>query len=444
MTVASTFWRDAALPELSIALRPAELANWLADADGDCRSPEGAAGTHRRAQRLDALLPELRSARIASARYKPGDRCMVCYCSQGHSARPLALLGLYGVAYARRASRGYRDAVAVPALRGLLWLFPADRKLPTLPQLSDPAHAVAACARLAYRPPRAHVPADVQPMHYLPEQSYTLRIRDGSGNDVYGKCRYDDRARTTLSRLESLRHAEGFVVPTPLGYDPATHSAWQTGIAGARTATFAEVAPALSALHRQSIATGELPASNGHGARLSRTLRLLSTSFPELSARLHRPIAILERRLDQLDVRAGLLHGDVHPGNFFATGDGDEARVAFIDLDDLHVGDVRDELGSLVAHAIHRSLLETSTCQQTTAARASAVANALRIFDSVVAELQDYRAPDGRRVDLHAMRTHTVMALLTERATRAVTRLKLPSPAYLDCLLEIADALIDA
>ena len=420
-------WRDSALPELAQALDTRALASTLAAVPSD------------EARALATWLPR---ARLVSARYKPGQRCLLRFAepsvpSLPASANPGVLLGLFGDDFQRRRAHGrYHDALALPELRAFLWRFPSDRKLPTLGQLTDVASVRAILSRLG----EATTTLTLTPMHYLPEHGYTVRT-DGHVGDTpatcFGKCSLDDRAAATLDDMAALRRTNGrFTVAEPIGFDGHSRSAWQRGLPRVRPADTGELAVALTALHASD------GTRHGRDARplqchrpvLQRATRLLSLAFPAQAGRVAALAMRVAARVDGLDAHEGLLHGDLHPGNCFVThapGAGAVAgteRVAFIDLDDLHVGDVARELGSLLAHALNLACLRGEDPHAT--------------FEAMCTALAGYRAPDGHRIKPPALRAHTALALLGERATRGITRLKLPSDAHLDTLLACADELV--
>jgi aminoglycoside phosphotransferase (APT) family kinase protein len=227
-----------------------------------------------------------------------------------------------------------------------------------------------------------------------------------------------------------LDGAEPLRLPMAIAWDAgvpmlaveAVHGRRMDGLRGDElTAAMRRYGAALAALH-------ELPAPHG----LPRFTRLDAERQPSaagLVARARPDVAALALRLaGELAARrpddAGApvaLHGDVHPKNGLLLPDG---RIALIDLDQCGLGPAAIDLGSLVAGLRYRTLVGGD------AARAAALEHAL--LDGY-AERRALPAPG-------ALSWHVAAALLSERALRAVNRIRPEGLEHLEDVLRAARA----
>jgi Ser/Thr protein kinase RdoA (MazF antagonist) len=121
---------------------------------------------------------------------------------------------------------------------------------------------------------------------------------------------------------------------------------------------------------------------------------------------------------------ASTLHGDIHGRNILVEDQRSGPRVALIDLDGLRRGPAVLELGSWVADAIYRALLEGDAAD--------------RDRPAWRALIDAYAAAGGVRPDPAALRWAVAWNLLTQRAWRCVVNLKPGRYALAPSLVQLA------
>jgi Ser/Thr protein kinase RdoA (MazF antagonist) len=124
------------------------------------------------------------------------------------------------------------------------------------------------------------------------------------------------------------------------------------------------------------------------------------------------------------DAETVCLHGDLHPKNAIVCGD----RVALIDVEDVARGAAAADIGSLLASLVYRR--ETGRLS-----REACRTRMLAFFAGYETVRRLPAAP--------SIRWHTAAALLVERATRAITRIRPLGLEYLPALVATSERLLD-
>lgn len=264
-------------------------------------------------------------------------------CRDGASARAAAVNGVLHVA----------------ALDLLLWPWPADPGLPQLPVLLNPAST---------RPWWGADATTVEVLHHTPEDRATLRYRHADGRVLYAKAFADDRGAAIHRRFVHFRAAaladpQALQVPEPLGWQAGSRSLWLAAAPGrplpealadahdaaALTTPLARrLALALAAVHAAPATLAGLPCRDAaHWQQeIGRRARKLARALPALA---HRAQALADRLAQTLpahhDAGLGLVHGDVHPGQFCLDGD----RLTMLDFDEFCLGHPMEDLASLAS-----------------------------------------------------------------------------------------------
>jgi Ser/Thr protein kinase RdoA (MazF antagonist) len=138
---------------------------------------------------------------------------------------------------------------------------------------------------------------------------------------------------------------------------------------------------------------------------------------------------LVQRLSDRLLQRHGaagedepaLLHGDVHPKNSLLSND----RVYLLDLDQAAVGNALVDLASVIAGLYCASCVGTLTWGEAVSLRRNLLAGYGPLKDSA------------------ALQWHIGAALLTERALRSVTRIRLDNLKKLPDILATAEAVLN-
>jgi tRNA A-37 threonylcarbamoyl transferase component Bud32 len=318
-----------------------------------------------------------------------------------------------------------------PDLQTVFWTFPNDRKLATLGAL-----APAAVARLLRRPVARTVLAA-----YAPEKSATVACLDGgSGRAVaYAKvyasaaeAAAGHRAHAELFARLGTRHP-GLRLPAVLAYSPPDRMLIVEALAGARIDTL-DGAPLVDAMRAFGAALATLhalpvPLGLRRFVRLApraqgRAAELIALARPDVAVTAARLAGELAGRPPAPDGPPVCLHGDLHLKN----GLSQDGRVALIDLDQAGSGPAAADLGSAIAGLRYEAILDGD------AARAETLEHAL--LDGYGSQ----RAlPDGA-----ALRWHLAAALLSERALRAVNRIRPDGLAHLASVLAEARTVLRA
>jgi aminoglycoside phosphotransferase (APT) family kinase protein len=327
-----------------------------------------------------------------------------------------------------RAAGPLRPVAHDPELETVFWAFPNDRKIATLPSLTPATDIV---SRLLGRPIARTVLAA-----YAPEKSATAACFDEpAGRPVaYAKVFADveelaasHRAHTAVFDRLGTGHS-ALRVPAVLASSEEHRLLVVEALEGRRIDTL-RGPEHLEAMRRFGAALASL-----HGlpapAALARFMRLdptEQTPGAELIARARPDVAVAAARLaGELAAAAPgagepvCLHGDVHLKNGLLQG----RRVALIDLDQAGVGPAAADLGSAMAGLRYHALVTDE------AARGDRLERALLDGYASLRELPD----------AETLRWHVAAALLSERALRAVNRIRPDGLAHLGAVLAAARA----
>jgi hypothetical protein len=374
------------------------------------------------------------ACRILHFRYKPGRTWIVSYAVSLPGAEDERIVYLRacerrGSAPRYAKSRALdQDVRHIPDLDSVAWIFPSDRKLTGLHSLFNDAdtrsNVLPLIVASAYGPGWIAQNCSREIVHYLPERScmirldVTLRHANDASREIavafYGKAYPDEQGAETFRYMSELWGGEARVA-RPLLYQPESAVMWQLGVKGAGLNIRAPheleaAAMALAALHRSRVSG--LPEYPSTASRLDATADVIGDAMPD-----HREtILVLIRRLRDESIHLGTrppatLHGDLHLKNFIVTSKG----VALIDLDTLAAGDPLEDLASFAAALCSSGLADGVPVEQTQ--------------QHVTAFVKAYERASGWDVPEFDLNWHIAAALTTERALRAVTRMKADSPS---------------
>jgi Ser/Thr protein kinase RdoA (MazF antagonist) len=316
-----------------------------------------------------------------------------------------------------------------PELEAVFWTFPNDRKIGSLATLAPATDTV---SRLLGRPVARTVLAA-----YAPEKSATAACLDGTGTPVaYAKvfasaeeAVASRHAHDALFQQVGANHS-ALRVPAVLAWSPEDRMLVVEAVGGRRIDTLRgpdlvlamrRFGAGLACLHSVPVPDG-VPAFDRLDAVQQRPAAdLIGRARPDVAA----IAALLAGELAD-DARPGeapvCLHGDVHIKNGLLDG----RRVALIDLDQAGFGPAAADLGSVLAGLRYRALVTDE------AARGEKLRGAVLEGYSSLRELPD---PE-------ALRWHVAAALLTERALRAVNRIRPAGLAHLAEVLNDARAVL--
>jgi aminoglycoside phosphotransferase (APT) family kinase protein len=328
---------------------------------------------------------------------------------------------------AARDSGPLRGVAHDPDLHAVFWAFPNDRKLTTLPALAADGEAV---ARLLGRPVAATVLAA-----YAPEKSATAACLDGTGRPfAYAKvfASADELAasqRAHAAIFELLGTESSLLrVPAVLATSQAEQMLVVEAVDGRRIdalrgpeqlQAMRRFGAALATLHSLPVPDGLPRFERLDSARQVQAAELLGRALPDLAGAAERLAAELGDCPPPADPPV-CLHGDVHPKNGLLQG----RRVALIDLDQAGAGSAAAELGSALAGLRYHALVADE------AVRGERLQHALLDGYAERRELPERTVLDW----------NVAAALLTERALRALNRLRPEGLARMGSVLADARA----
>lgn len=382
---------------------------------------------------LSIALPDwnIASAKIVRAKYKPDQKALlsVVVRCEGGLERRLALRLLPPGRAAAQLERAIATAtenarvVGLPELDAVAWAFPADYRMPGLPQLLDidwiTEHVVPRLVSGALERPGA-----LTVVQYAPEQSCTVRLdlsihEPGASSKAlvfYAKHHAAEEAgdaALVLSTLSSRTQADFGIAPIAL-LQPEFGIQWQVAADGVQIQPITLFDPASNTLRQIARATAALHATAAPELRCGSAF-----DFDQLGTRLQsarclpapaqRELANSVRRLSRAPVRSTtppcLCHGDLHPKNIFLAGE----KVTFIDFDAAVLAPPEYDVASFAAALIYHGVQ--------TGIDASKI-------EGVVARWKEAYREAGGRLDPVAVDWLTTYCLLNERVYRCLTRLK--------------------
>jgi tRNA A-37 threonylcarbamoyl transferase component Bud32 len=408
----------------------------------------------------------LTDCRIVRVKYRPATNCVITYRLKvvDLSARRESDLLVTALACGKGESRWLfenaeklpsvptligRGIHHLPALEAVVWVFPNDRKLPGLPALADPARLrndllPQVVANLGEQWEITAHAGEV--IRYVAERAGTARVTvalrnihtgETASRTLFGKTYCSQEGEFAWNGLRHLWESESrrrgeLLIPQPLAYQPEFKTVWQSGLEGKTLAEFAsqsshfhellaKAGSAVAALHQTQTPFAPAITVGDIVAKLSAAENLLSRVRPACRGVLRSVVSELissSKIIGDRPVRT--LHGDLHLKNFFVTDD----RVALIDLDNLSRGDPLQDVGSFLAALYYRGLLEDETFAET--------GRTVRPF------IESYRARVDWEVSASALNWQIAAALIYERASRCVTRMKAGGPTILDDLIGLA------
>lgn len=341
--------------------------------------------------------------------------------------------GVYERALATAQPAGPLRGVAHdPELEAVFWTFPNDRKMANLRALGPASSAV---SKLIGRPiGRTELAA------YAPEKSATVACLDAvlrrpvAYAKVFVSAEEAAHAhrvhRDLFERLGTLD--TGLRLPAVLGFAEDERMLVVEALAGRRIDTIRgserlgamrAFGTALAALHELPVDRDLPPFERLAPSRQRAAAELIARARPDVAEAAGRLADALEDRVSAPQVEPVCLHGDVH----FKNGLLAHERVSLIDLDQGGLGPAAADVGSGVAKLRYQSLITGDRRH-------------VRLMEQAL--LDGYRSR-RRPPAAEQLRWHIAAALLSERALRAVNRIRHDGLALLPAVLAEALAVLD-
>lgn len=407
------------------------------------------------------------ACRVVHARYKPGQNCLISYaltihdrhndstheqlCSGRMYETGLSESRFVKAQFQQLAAPGFGPAVfQIPRLSMVFWMFPNDRKLANLPLICNRDYLrnelLPQVVSTGFGPDQEIAGIKDEIVHYVAEHSCTIRIsmdlRRKSRSDerkavIYGKTYYNDEGAETARLMDELWAGETRpAMARPLLYQPEARVLWQEGLnghslyelsgEGRRFQLMLKSAGAtLAGLHRSTISCQRQCRLSDLTDRLLSVEGMVERLFPGTRARL---MSLVHRLAELAEIQGlrptALLHGDLHLKNFLVT----PTSTAIIDLDTLSLGDPIQELGSFAASLYYRALMRGEPLKQAEA--------------NIETFIEGYAAHVDWEVPPFSLNFYTAAALIAERASRSITRIKAQEPETIERIIDLAEQLL--
>jgi hypothetical protein len=449
---------DAVLPHLNVALDAEAMKQAFAE-------------TFLSGNSLDANRFSLESCEIERVKYKPGQNCLIYYTlgfqnkitQHTELVRVCARLYAKGLSHSRYEKAQQEVLVRpvigqplfhLPQLEMVVWVFPNDRKLHHLAQLTNHSflHEELLPQVIASHLGTGWTITDLKHefVHYAPEHTCTVRVHSQLRNikksisqtlTLYGKTYYNDEGAETYHLMQLLWNSQArkqglLNVAKPLSYHPEYKILWQQGLNGQplinldlTSAEFSQVlrqvARTIATLHQTPLHCNKKITLESWQHKLEEMTAFVSQVRPETARNLELLVKdLLEQAKYLCQQPKATLHGDLHLQNFLS----DDGTLSIIDLDNLCQGSPWQDIGSFLAGLYYRGLLE-GTPIKTLDALAKTFCDAYAL------------AAPAWKLDTEAIRWYTATALINERVYRSISRLKAGRLDLLDELLELATRL---
>lgn len=421
--------KDATLPFLYVALDASAMGR-----------------VFERHFRLDDSV-DISRCDIERVKYRPQRNCIIGYkltVSDRDGTRERRLcVGMYSPEEARarfqKAIAGKFSASEFPAvstisaLNAVVWAFPNERKLSSLPLVTDPAQlrefVLPEVVRARWGDEWEIVDCKSRIANYFPEHSCSVNVAltlQNAGRkehrtwQVIGKTRYDDAGAEAMAVMTTLcaDFDKRVSYARPVLYQSDKRLLWQERVPGAtlhsvlasgpiNADVLGRVAAAIAALH--GTRTHVMGRVTGQDLldRLLVAKDVLSGASPTNADLLQEAVSELWERASSLDAEHECTwHGDLHSNNILVSPN----HVYLIDLDGVCIGPPAGELGSFLAELIYRGCLNREP------------------LDPLFTQLNSFVANYQRQVPWPIFAAdiawHTAGALIHERALRCVTSLK--------------------
>lgn len=393
---------------------------------------------------------------IQHVKYKPGKKCLICYRLTPLSGTHYSAIYSATVYPLGESASRYKKAVVaagwdapiwhIESLAMIVWAFPYDRKLRSLPLLTNPDtlqnRILPDLLRQSHDFGWEIDSADSAVAHYVPEHHCTIKVdmrikqRGSSAAQtltIYGKTYYNGAGEHTCRAMQDIQqHVGSALTAQALAYQPDYQTLWQLSVPGKQLfgADFSarqneenlpKAAVAIARLHRLPIHSETRIDKLTVLCRVGQVHAMLCGMRPSCKSTAD---ALKARLFESLPKRAfeqqATLHGDLHPQNILIDGE----QAVLIDMDSVALGPPLADIGSWCAAMLYRTLLLQSDRRETIAKLASFVGAYARHVDW--------------DIDTAALNWFTAVALLNERASRCMSRLKPGRLQILDDIIELA------
>ncbi len=449
--------RDHTLPQLPIALNAGIMREVFQKNLFDHSLPHSSADRY-----------SIQDCEIERIKYKPGKNCLILYrvaicdsksqnviqqrlCTRIYEPGGAQARFLKAASQTNSPSRDVNSLHHIPALDMVIWTFPNERKLLTLPKIVHASYL------------ERNILPDLiennfgknwlwdsythQIIHYVPEHTCTVKLNVQLQDKIYGyrrsltiygKTYYNDEGAYTHKNMadfwqRTARKQDQLLIARPLGYDKKLKTLWQQSVPGVPLQSYDLTGkPFLSLMAQAGIALAKFHTVSIKNKKrldvydIQQKLRRVKNDFSHcqvLSSNLTKRIQTLLQKIETVNMLPEVtLHGDVHLKNFLAH----KGRVAIIDMDNICRGPAFADLGSFIATLYHRGLIENVALEK--------IKRAANTF------LKFYQYNVYWKVDERELAFWISLALVQERVARSLTRLKKGRFEIVQQLIQLASS----
>jgi hypothetical protein len=321
-----------------------------------CLEPEALRPHLQRALASHGTIDAVRitKAHRSASLHRDPNPLKFCIEADLQSGKTLKLYGkVYRAGASAQAAQG-SDALHVPELDLLLWLWPCDPGLSQLARLLEPTVA---------QPFWDAPAADVQTPRYEPERRATLRYTHADGRVLYAKTFCDARGHTVYRRFawmweRSQQDADAPLVARPLQCSVDGRTLWQEAAHGTPLLQWPvsaqpsgdwvlPLAHAIATVHTAPVdLAGPAPRDREHWlAEVRRRRNKISRVLPELTELADATANAIVHAAAHLPVHGpALIHGDFHPDQVWFNGQ----RIVLFDFDEFALGDPMEDLAEFI------------------------------------------------------------------------------------------------
>lgn len=405
---------------------------------------------------------EVTVCKIQRIKYRPRRNCIIGYGlklrdTQGEREQRLCA-GVYAAddAMARYdkalgeatvATPDFAPVTFLPSLNMVVWAFPNERKLKSLPLLMDAKQLrekllpEVVCERWGEGWEIIDLSHTIS--NYFPEHSCCVRVsltlnHGQSGAhctwEILGKNRYDDAGMETHRHMAALWHSVHTDVSyaRPIVYQAEHRMLWQERLPGVTllsllvsgavdNALCVRVARAIAALHGTPVTSPRHVTLSDIVGRLIAAKKVVGETHARCSTTLRQTVDTLVNGAGLLNLNhEGTWHGDLHSNNILVS----PTRIYLVDMDRVSVGPPVAELGSFLAELIYHACLSGEPLEA--------------VRPTLIAVVDAYRQRASWPVAEQDVAWFTASALIYERALRCVTSLKVLRMDAVDNLIAAA------
>lgn len=358
--------------------------------------------------RLSEILGfEAKNCEIVRAKYKVNSSLRVLYSFEADSLRKYVSARIYAGSQARTD----------------YFVFPNDRKIRNLNILNSPPKWLSGCWKYS------------NVVAYAPEKCVTVECLDEAEKVfAYAKI-YTEREFTTGEKVFQFltEQSAKSLFPKVVGFDEKSKILMLKNVGGNRLANldksqskkaFSSLGKAIGELHEVKTKADLPNFSRLLPDRIKKAVKTISEARPDCQKQTENLIEKLLENYDFANEEKVVLHGDVHPKNGILSEDG---TLTLIDFDQLSYGNPAAEIGSFLAGLHYREIIgldtEKERCQLS------------ETFLQGYAEIRNLPSKES-------LNWHTATALLTERALRSISRIRLEGLRNFSQILAVSEQVL--